>query len=427
MENWKTTKNSIKKEIYTNIQKYFESISLEDLKPSKWKVPIGGGFYDHNEVNSVIECYLNGSLSIQKPVVEFEENFSTYIGCKYGVATNSGTSANILALNTLIESGDLMVGDKVAIPATTFISVATPILQLGLVPVYVDVKEDLNMDMQELKRALLFEDNIKCVMIVHTLGFPADMETLVKLSKEYNFKIVEDCCESHGASINGKKIGSYGDISTWSFYVAHHMTTAEGGMALTNSENYNTILSELREFGRLKTYEGERFGYTKDNLVDFDERYVFHRIGWNFRMADAPASIGIQQLKKLDEMNKTRKSNAKFLIDNLKKHKSLILPDYSSDECEITYYSFPIILKQESQISRKSFVQHLESNGVETRAIMCGTLPDQPSLKNTVHVITGDLKVSRHIRDNAFFIGCHPMLKQEHLQHAVDTIDEYLK
>ena len=148
MENWKTTKNSIKKEIYTNIQKYFESISLEDLKPSKWKFPIGGGFYDHNEVNSVIECYLNGSLSIQKPVVEFEENFSTYIGCKYGVATNSGTSANILALNTLIESGDLMVGDKVAIPATTFISVATPILQLGLVPVYVDVKEDLNMDMQ---------------------------------------------------------------------------------------------------------------------------------------------------------------------------------------------------------------------------------------------------------------------------------------
>tara|TARA_R100000008_G_scaffold81831_1_gene65481 strand:+ start:11196 stop:12479 length:1284 start_codon:yes stop_codon:yes gene_type:complete len=427
MENSKTTKESIKKNIYANVQKYFENISFEELKPSKWKVPIGGGFYDHNEVNSVIECYLNGSLSIQKPVAKFEENFSSYIGCEYGIATNSGTSANILALNALIESGELVPGDKVAIPATTFISVVTPILQLGLVPVYVDIKEDLNMDMEELQRVLLFEDNIKCVMVVHTLGFPADVETLLKLSKTYSFKIIEDCCESHGAAINGKKIGSYGDISTWSFYVAHHMTTAEGGMVLTNSERYKTILSELREFGRLKSYEGERFGYTKDNLVDFDERYVFHRIGWNFRMADAPASFGIEQLRKLDKMNATRKSNAKFLIDNLKKHKDLILPDYSSDEHEITYYSFPITIKQGSRINRKSFVQHLESNGIETRAIMCGTLPDQPSLKNSVHIIAGDLKISRHVRDNAFFIGCHPMLKQEDLQHAVDIIDEYLK
>ena len=205
------------------------------------------------------------------------------------------------------------------------------------------------------------------------------------------------------------------------------MTTAEGGMATTSSEQYKTILSELREFGRLKTYNGERFGYSNGNLVDFDERYVFHRIGWNFRMADAPASFGIQQLKKLDSMNTTRKSNAKFLIDNLKKHESLILPDYSTSEREITYYSFPIILKQGSNISRKLFAQHLEYNSVETRAIMCGTLPDQPSLKNSSHIIAGKLKTSRHIRDNALFIGCHPMLEKEHLQHAVDVIDEYLK
>ena len=419
--------HSLKKEIFQKIKEYFEVISIDDIKPSKWKVPIGGGFYGHDEVNSVVECYLNGALSIQKSVTKFEENFASYIGCSHGVATNSGTSANILALNTLLESGDLKPGDKVAIPATTFISVVTPILQLGLTPVYIDVKEDLNMDMSELKKALLFEDGIKCIMIVHTLGFPADMKTLSKLSAEYDFKIIEDCCESHGASIKGKKIGSYGDISTWSFYVAHHMTTAEGGMALTNSDEYKTILSELREFGRLKTYKGDRFGYTKDNLVDFDERYVFHRIGWNFRMADAPAAFGIEQLKKLDEMNEIRKNNSKFLIDNLKKHEDLILPAYSTEEHNITYYSFPIILKKGSSIKRKPFVQYLESNGVETRAIMCGTLPDQPSLKNSIGVVAGDLKTSRYIRDCGFFIGCHPMLKKEDLQHAVDTIDNYFK
>tara|TARA_Y100000310_G_scaffold313849_1_gene362659 strand:+ start:3345 stop:4628 length:1284 start_codon:yes stop_codon:yes gene_type:complete len=423
----KTNTENIKKEIFENVTRYFQNISLDDIKPSKWKVPIGGGFYDQNEVNAVIDCYLNGSLSIQKPVAEFENSFASYIGCNHGIATNSGTSANILALNTLIEAGELMAGDKVAIPATTFISVATPILQLGLVPVYVDIKEDLNMDMNELKRVLLFEDGIKCVMVVHTLGFPADIDSLLKLSVEHDFRIIEDCCESHGAEIKGKKIGSFGDISTWSFYVAHHMTTAEGGMLLTNSEKYYSISSELREFGRLKSYKGERFGYTKDNLIDFDERYVFHRIGWNFRMADAPAAFGIEQLKKLDEMNDKRKNNAKFLIDNLKKHKHFILPSNNSSNITNTYYSFPIIIKKESGITRKSLVQHLESNGVETRAIMCGTLPDQPSLKNAHGIVTGELKTSRYIRDNAFFIGCHPMLKQKGLEHVINTIDKYLE
>ena len=423
--------NSKKKKIFNNVKKYFSNINPKKLKPSKWTVPIGGGYYDENEVNSVIDCYLKGHLSTQIPVNQFEKNFSKYIGIKYAVATNSGTSANILALNTLIENGELNKGDKVAIPATTFISVATPIIQLGLVPVYIDVKKDLNMNIDELSIAIKKFKNIKCVMIVHTLGMPADMLKLKKLCKKRKIVIIEDCCEAHGATINNKKIGSFGDISTWSFYVAHNMTTAEGGMVLMKSKKYYSICSELREFGRLKSYKGQRYGFSqkikKNGLSEYDERYVFHRIGWNFRMSDAPAAFGIQQLKKLDKMNSKRIKNAEFLIDKLSKFPQLELPVINNKNIRNTFYSFPIIIKKNTKINRKKFVQFLESHGIETRAIMCGTLPDQPSLINAPGISFGKLINSRLIRDRGFFIGCHPLLKTESLKYVIKIFNKFFK
>ena len=201
---------NIQNKVYDSIKEYFDSISMKDIRPNPWRVPIGGGFYGHEEVNEVVKCYLNGSLSIQKPVIEFENKFSDYIGTEYGIATNSGTSANILALNALIDAGYLKSGDEIALPATTFISVATPILQLGLVPVYVDVEVDtLNIDLDEFEKLVNDTDrNIKCAMIVHTLGNPVDMNRVNKIIGNTDVQIIEDCCEAHGAECDGKKIGS---------------------------------------------------------------------------------------------------------------------------------------------------------------------------------------------------------------------------
>jgi len=416
--------------IYDNIKEYFDTVSMKDIRPNSWRVPIGGGFYGHEEVNAVVKCYLNGSLSIQKPVMEFENKFSNYIGTKYGIATNSGTSANILALNALIDAGYLELGDEVALPATTFISVATPILQLGLVPVYVDVEADtLNIDLDEFKKLVDDEDrNIKCVMIVHTLGNPVDMNRVNTIINNKDIQVIEDCCEAHGAECDGKKVGSYGIMLTWSFYVAHHMTTAEGGMVLTDSKELDIILKELREFGRDKEYSGERYGMNKGNLKDFDERYTFHRVGWNFRMADAPASFGIQQLAKLDDMNQIRLKYAKYLIENLSQFSQhLQIPIENTEYNVNTFYSFPIIIKKNTKIQRKNLTRYLESNGIETRAIMCGTLPDQPSLCNEIGIEYGELTQSRYIRDNGFFIGCHPCLEEDDLKHVVKTITNYFK
>ena len=413
----------LKTDINRLIEKYFKEINLNTLKASSWRVPIGGGYYDHKEVIAVLNCYLNGELSIQNSVKNFEDNYSKYLGVKYGIAVNSGTSANILALNTLIESGDLAKGDCVAIPATTFISVATPIIQLGLKPVYIDIDPlTLNMDITQLRN----RDDIKCVMIVHTLGCPADMEALMKISYEKGFKIIEDCCESHGASINGKKVGSFGHLSTWSFYVAHNMTTAEGGMINTNEEEYFKICRELREFGRDKEYSGKRYGFTSETMNNFDERYTFRRVGWNFRMADAPAAFGNEQLKKLDEMNHIRISNAKYLLTHLKSlQKHFQLPPDGAIDFHHTYYSFALVIKKESNLVRQDLVLHLEDNGIETRAIMCGTLPDQPALVHQIGESHGNLENSRYVKDNGFFIGCHPMLGKDEMNHIITVLKNY--
>jgi len=415
--------------ISKEIKDYFKDVPKNYYKNPNWIAPIGGGYYDYHEITAVTKAYLHGSLSTQRPVIQFEDSFSAYVGNKYGIAVNSGTSANILAFNTLLETGDLKKGDEVAVPATTFISVVTPIIQLGLKPVYIDVQPDtLNMDMDALNEALTKKNNIKCVMVVHTLGCPADMSALLLLAKTHKLKIIEDCCEAHGAKINGKMVGSFGDMATWSFYVAHNMTTGEGGMIQTNSETYNEILRDLREFGRDRMYKGTRYSYSFGNLKDFDERYTFHKVGWNFRMADAPATFGLEQLKKLNAMNALRIKNAEYLLKNLKEFEHVLgLPPRANGNFVHTYYTFPIVIKDPKKIVRKDFAGYLESQSIETRAIMCGTLPDQPGLAKAPGRSVGNLRNSRYIRDNAFSIGCHPLLGREELDHVIKTIKNYIK
>jgi CDP-6-deoxy-D-xylo-4-hexulose-3-dehydrase len=418
----------IEKEIFEKISEYFSKLNNDDMRPTSWKAPIGGGYYDDKEVIESLKCLLHGKLSTQETVRAFEDEFSTYMGLEYGVAVNSGTSANILAINALLETGDLKLGDEVAIPATTYISVASPIVQLGLVPVYIDVELDtLNMDMALLEKELASsEHKIKAVMIVHTLGIPADMKKLMTLAKQHDLKVIEDCCEAHGAEFEGKRVGSFGDISAWSFYVAHHMTTGDGGMVATNSEQYKDVLRELREFGRDYSYKGERYGYNSETLTDYDERYTFRRLGWNFRISDAPAAFGREQLKKLTEMNNTRVENAAYLTSLLQDHaEHFYLPPQPNDTMRPVLYTYPIVLKDGS-ISRKEMAQYLEENSVETRAIMCGSLPDQPALVGRGR-IAGEIKNARHINDNSFFVGCHPLLKKEELEHIAKTIGSYLK
>ena len=244
------------------------------------KIYLSEPIFDKNEINSAITSIKKLNLSQGKNVKKFEESFSKFIGCKYGIATNSGSSANLIALTALKELYRLKDGDEVIIPASTFATVAMPIIQIGLIPVYVDIdKKDLNICVNSIKKAI--SKKTKIIMPVHTLGNPCNMAEIKKISKKHNLLLFEDCCEAHGSAINNKRVGSLSDISAFSFFVAHNITTGEGGMILTDNKKLMKICRSLREFGRidqtnvnLKSTHSTLPGIPYFQMIYFVRRYL---------------------------------------------------------------------------------------------------------------------------------------------------------
>lgn len=409
-------------EIKEKIKQYIDKRESEFI-PQKSKICVGSPIFDEKEIISVLDSLLQTNISQGKVVKNFENIFADYVGVRHAIAVNSGSSANLLALNTFIENGDAKKGDEVVLPAATFATVAFPIIQLGLVPVFVDVdKESYNIDANEIKKAI--SNKTKIIMAVHSLGNPADMEEIQNISGENNIKILEDCCEAHGTSIKGKKAGSFGDMATLSFFVAHNITTGEGGIVFTNNQNYEYILRSLREFGRT-SQEGERFVKTR-HLGVYDRRYIFEMVGYNMRMTDIEASIGIEQFKKLENFNKKRVENANYFIKELSGYENQIQLPKIKQDTEHTFYAFPIVIKEKAPFSRQDIVNYLEGNSIETRPFFAGCLPDQPAFHNKTIKAVGDLPVSRWLRDNAFFIGCHPGIGKEEREYITGKLSSFL-
>jgi len=406
--------------------KLFYETKLRQKKVDYSKVSLAEPIYDSKEAIRGIKTILNGWISQGENVKLFENNFSKYIGCKSGIAVNSGSSANLLALLALKENYNLNNGDEVVIPAATFATVAMPIIQAGFVPVYVDVISDtLNIDPNQVEKAI--SPRTKIIMPVHTLGYPCEMKKLIKIAKKNKLLIIEDCCEAHGSSINTKKVGSFGDIATFSFFVAHNMTTGEGGMIVTNNPKLESLCRSTREFGRCLDSNINNRYYSDEKLFDYDKRYVFNQLGYNMRMTDILASFGIEQLKKLDEMNIKRRNNAAWLKERLiaELEEYIDIPNEETGYFH-TYYTFPIILRKNLPFRRNDLATFLETNRIETRPLFAGCLPDQPAFRNTPGRIMGDLKHSRYLKDNLIFVGIHPNLEIEQLRYLSDTIIAFI-
>jgi CDP-6-deoxy-D-xylo-4-hexulose-3-dehydrase len=247
--NLKNSKKKIIKNINLLIQKLYENENKNNYL-NKNTITLSEPHYDNKEAQALLETFLSGNLSQGKKVIEFEKNFAKVIGAKYAIATNSGSSANLISLQALKTIYNIKKNDEVILPACTFATVPMPVLQLGLKPVYVDIDLDtLNISTKEILKAIT--SKTKIIMPVHTLGMPCDMIEVMRIAKNNRLLVFEDCCEAHGASIKGKKVGSWGNISAFSFFVAHNITTIEGGMILTNDKNLYEHCKSLREFGRI--------------------------------------------------------------------------------------------------------------------------------------------------------------------------------
>jgi CDP-6-deoxy-D-xylo-4-hexulose-3-dehydrase len=399
-----------------------------NLWPAKNKIGVSWPVYDEKEILRAFDSLVNLRLSQGPSVREFELSYARAIGRKYAVAVNSGSSANLIALSALLISGDLKKGDEVIIPASTFATVASPIIQVGLIPVYVDIDpKTWNISPGEIERAI--SPKTKLLMPVHSLGNPADMKAIMKIARQHKIKVLEDCCEAHGASINGKAVGTFGDLATISFFVAHNITTGEGGMVFTNDKKIYDILTSVREFGRLpkEIVDKERFIYKDKILGRYDTRQIFYRLGYNVRMTDIAAALGIEQLKKLNSLNKIRTRITTAYSKALSKYEKYITLPYTAPGNFHSFYGYCVMIKKGVPFSRLDIVRFLEGKGIETRPFFGGCLPDQPAFRDEPKRIVGNLPVARWIRDNAVFIGCHPALTKKHVRHVINSFAAFFE
>ena len=403
----------LKKEIFEKVEEYFATKTNE---PSE-KIGVAYPCFDHKEVNQALDSLLDVWISQGPKVKQFEKEYAKYIGTKYGIGCNSGSSANLLALTSLIQAGHLKPGDEVIVPAATFTTVISPLLQTGLVPVFVDVElETYNNDPAAIERAIT--DKTKLIMIVHSLGCASKMDEIMHISRNYNIPVLEDCCEAHGSSIDGKKVGSFGLISTFSFFVAHNMTTGEGGMIMTSDDELHDILRSVREFGRLTKYEKNkpRFYYSDEH---------FTNVGYNLRMTDIAASLGIEQLKKLDDFNDARVKIAHFYTESLCKFQDyLTLPKIPLGYFH-SFYGYPFVIKPDAPFTRQELVNHLENNNLATRAFMGGDLSKQPAYRNTPCKTPYSMPNTDLMFNNAFFIGCHPFITEKQKKQIVEAFESF--
>ena len=410
-------------------EKKFKELIKEELANRKesnkgpFSHSVGWPLYDERELYAALDSLLDLSLSQGRRVRDFEEAYKSYIGLSKessAIAVNSGSSANLVAYSSLIDSGRLSVGDEVIVPSATFATVSSILYQLGLVPVYVDSEmETWNMDPVEVRNSV--SEKTKSIMVVHNLGIPAKMDEIMQVSKENDLIVVEDCCEAHGSYYKGKQVGSIGHLACLSFFVAHNITTGEGGMIFVNGGKLDNKVRSIREFGR-SIDSRERFKEIK-NLGEYDTKYVFETLGYNVRMTDFAAAMGLVQLEKLESLNSQRRINAKRLTEIIGSYPNYLSAHKISKDVIPGFYGFPIYLTPNEKINRNELCRLLEKWGIETRPNFGGCLPDQPGFHGRNHRIHGNLKNARLIRDNGFFIGVHSGLEEENFTNFRKALD----
>lgn len=419
--------NEIKEQLRDLIEEYFSRQPKVEFKSGSTKIPLIAPSYGWEEVVEALDSMLTTQVTMGEKVKQFESMFANYIGVNHAVMVHSGSSANLLALSVLTNpalKNYLKPGDEVITPAVTWATTVFPIINCGLVPVLVDVDlETFNISVEEIEKAIT--GKTRAIMPVHLLGNPCDMDKIMGIAKEYNLYIIEDACEAHGAEFEGKKVGSFGDLGTFSFFFSHHITTIEGGMILTNNEELAELAKALRVFGWIRDLKN------KDKIAKehehIDPRYLFMNIGYNFRPTEMQGAFGIHQLKKLEEFVKIRRQNADFWFENLNEYEDYFLLHRERAGTKHAWFACPITVKPDAPFTRKEITDFLEAKGVETRPIMTGNIDEQPAMRLFSYRKIGDLPNSRLITRNSFFFGNYPGIDKEEREAIVSYIKEFMK
>jgi len=413
----------IKKEI----KKIFEAQELDrKFVPGKSKIPLAAPSFSYDEVEDALDSMLTTWVTMGKKVNSFENKFQEYIDSKNAIMVNSGSSANLLALSTITNplfENKIEKGSSIITPAVTWATTVSPIVNVGCKPLFVDVDLDTLCINTDLLEESISKDT-SAIMPVHLMGHPCDMKKISNIAQQKDLRLIEDSCEAHGASQEGKKVGTFGDIGTFSFFMSHHITTMEGGMLVTDNEEIAEIAKSLRTFGW--TREMKKKDEINSKYSDVDPRFLFINLGYNLRPTELQGAFGRHQIKKLDSLIQHRRETARYWNERLMKYSdNLLLPTRNLENH--VFFGYAITITENAPFSRKKMTDFLESKGIETRPIMSGNFTEQPVSKLLQWEKYGELKNSRLIMRNSFFIGNHLQILEKEREYVADTFDEFFK
>lgn len=418
--------NEIKENIKQLIKDYF-SIKTSEFVPGKTKVPLNVASYGWEETYEAVESILTTWVTMGEKVEKFERKFADYVGVENAVMVNSGSTANLLALSVLtnpITNNRIQDGEEIITPAITWPTTVFPIINVNAIPVLVDVDpETYAIDTTEIEKAIT--DKTKAIMPVHILGNPCDMKKIAKIAEEHGLFVIEDCCEAHGAEINAKKVGSFGDISTFSFFFSHHISTIEGGMILSNNKEYTELAKSLRAHGWIRELKDRK--EISKKYKEIDERFLFINLGYNVRPTEIQGAFGIHQIKKLDRFIEIRRNNARYWTEKLKEYSDYLLLPKERSGTKHVWFGYPVTVKPTAPFTRKEIVDFLERKGIETRPIMAGNMAEQPAMKLFKYRKVGNLSNSKNIMRRAFFFGNHQGIGKAEREYIADSIGKFIE
>ncbi len=405
--------------------------------PGKSPVPYAGRVYDDEDVNSLIDCALDFWLTEGRFTAQFEQDFSNYIGVPHTILTNSGSSANLLAMFALTSPklGEKRVfpNDEIICTAAAFPTTVNPIIQVGAKPVFLDV--DLgtyNPSVDNVQDAIT--PKTKAIFLAHTLGNPFDVVAVKEIAEDKHLYLIEDCCDALGSKINNQKVGSYGDIGTFSFYPAHHITMGEGGALITREELLNRIIRSFRDWGRdcwcksgADNTCGKRFSWQFGNLpYGYDHKYVYSHIGFNLKVVDMQPAIGVTQLRKLDGFIQRRKDNFQTYFEFFKKYENyFILPKWLLNS-NPSWFGFILTVQEAAPFSRDEIVKELEAKNIATRPLFTGNLTKHPAYQNVNYTIPHPLTNTDVIMNQTFWIGVYPGISPQMMEFVKKTIANFI-
>jgi CDP-6-deoxy-D-xylo-4-hexulose-3-dehydrase len=428
---------NLRNEILELVSRYGKLIhGVRPFFPGVTYLPATGKLIDEKELISMVDASLDGWLTSGRFNDEFERVLSNFIGVKHALTVNSGSSANLVAFNTLtstklndraIRPGDEVIGVAAAFPTTV-----NPIIQFGAVPVFVDVDiGTYNIDVSKIEDAIT--PKTKAIFIAHTMGNPFNLKAVKDICEKHSLWLIEDCCDALGAEFNGAKVGTFGDLATLSFYPAHHVTMGEGGAVLTNNDDLRAIAESFRDWGRdcycrpgKDNTCGKRYCWKLGDLPEgYDHKYIYSHAGYNLKITDMQAACGLAQLKKIETFIDLRRFNFQYLHDGLKSCEEFLILPHQTPCSNPSWFGFPITVKKNSPVSRLELLQYLEQEKIGSRLIFSGNITKQPYFINTAFRAVGPLLNTDIVMNDTFALGVQPALTKEMLDYVILKVNNF--